>query len=155
MSGRPDPKDVAEDSYLDRLAALSDAELLTLAMQADEDFVALRDVRGKLNTEVLRRFPAGRSQWISGDVVAEMAPVYGDYEWFPDDLRRAFEGRVTPKQMADMFTEEEIPASIRTKVNTAAVKRVAKAVGVDLEGTYHRSERMPMLKYREADDGVR
>ena len=136
-------------SYLEYLADLPDDELLAMAMKADSEYDAIRDVRGKFNAEVLRRFPAGRTQWISGDVVAEMAPVYGDYEWFPDDLKRAFEGRVTPKQMADMFTEEEIPASIRTKVNTAAVKRIAKAVGVDLEGTYYRSERMPQLKYSE------
>lgn len=139
-------------SYLEYLADLPDEDLLAMAKKADEEYVAIRDVRGKFNAEVLRRFPAGRTQWISGDIVAEQVPVVGNYEWFPDDLKARMKGQVTPKQWADMFTEEEIPAQVRTKVNTAAVKRIAKAVGVDLEGTYYRNERMPTLKFREVED---
>lgn len=140
---RPTEMEVLDD--------LPDEVVVAMAMDADGEYVAIRDVRNKLNAEVLRRFP-DRAQWLCGDVLVEKVPVTGNYEWFPDELLKAFSGRVTKEQWADMVTEEEIPASIRRKVHTQAVLRYAKKAGVDLTGTYYRPERMPVLNYKPVID---
>lgn len=140
---RPTEMEVLDD--------LPDEIVIQMAMDADNEYVAIRDVRNKLNAEVLRRFP-DRMQWLCGDVLVEKVPVTGNYEWFPDELLKAFSGRVTKEQWADMVTEEEVPASIRRKVHTQAVLRYAKKAGVDLTGTYYRPERMPVLNYKPVID---
>lgn len=145
MSDRP--------SAMQILADLPDEEVVAMAMDVDREYDAIREVRNRVNAEVLRRFP-DRTQWLCGEVLVEKVPVNGNYEWFPEELQKAFAGRITKAQWQDMVTEEEIPASIRRKVHTAAVLRIAKKVGVDLAGTFYRSERMPMLKYAPVIDDL-
>jgi hypothetical protein len=144
-------EDTQEESWLDILRAMTDAELGVFALDTDTKLRMYRDLAGYAAGELLRRRPEGARLAAMGDVLVTYSTGYRPYLYDIEALRRVFKPLLTASQWAEVLTEETIPEQVIETVNTASATAVARKLGTmalqAFESCRTRVEKEPRLTF--------
>ena len=140
---------MSSPSLLDFLRDLPDADLVRDWHDLENEARDLLWTRDAHRGEVLRRITeSGMIGLETESGAATKEPTYGTYEWDQDELAAVVLSRLLPAQREECLVY--VPST--AKVNTAAVKKYARKLGIsedELEQCYSRPELTPKLSYHE------